>query len=181
MNIEMHPHNLSAAGLARRSIATAMWLSVALSAPYQAASADELSDPFAHMTQVPEAELAELRGGFVTSDGLDIHFGVEQIVLVDGSVKTHTSLNLSTLQAGNGNQIDQNKLVNLLQNGDRNTVSSDVTEKFAAGLMTVIQNNLDAQTIQNLTVLNIGVSNVSGFNQRALGSAIDMGITGVLR
>lgn len=158
-----------------------MWLSVALSVPYQAASADELSDPFTHMTQVPEAELAELRGGFVTSDGLDIHFGVEQIVLVDGSVKTHTSLNLSALQAGNGNQVDQNKLVNLLQNGDRNTVSSDVTEKFAAGLMTVIQNNLDAQTIQNLTVLNIGVSNVSSFNQRALGSAIDMGITGVLR
>lgn len=147
--------------------------------------AEDAADPFTHSQAVPDPELEELRGGFLTSDGLEIRFGLEQIVLVDGTLATRTSLNLSSLSQGNSavapQLFDQNKLVQIIQNGDHNHVSADVAQNFSAGLMTVIQNSLDTQTIQNLTVLNVGVSNMSVIPQRALGNAIDLGLTSILR
>lgn len=147
--------------------------------------AEDAADPFTHSQAVSDPELEELRGGFLTSDGLEIRFGLEQIVLVDGTLATRSSLNLSSLSQSNSatapQLFDQNKLVQIVQNGDHNHISADVAQNFSAGLMTVIQNSLDAQTIQNLTVLNVGVSNMSVIPQRALGNAIDLGLTSILR
>lgn len=149
------------------------------------AGADEASDPFGRWAVVPDSELADMRGGFITGDGLDIRFGLEQIVLVDGTVQSRTSLNLSSALTQSASatpqQIDQNKLVLLVQNGANNTLPPEVLERYSAGLMTVIQNSADMQTIQNLTVLNIGVSNLSAIPQRELGTAVDLGLMGILR
>lgn len=173
-------------GARRRWPLLLAWTGLWLAAGDMSAMADDGIEPllpYAHALQVPDAELAELRGGFMTSDGLDIHFGLEQIVMVDGELKTRTSLNLSSLQSASATpqQIDQNKVVRIVQNGDRNIVSPDVAEKFSTGLLNVIQNSLDTQTIQNLTVLNIGVSNLSSIPQRALGNAVDVGLASALR
>lgn len=165
----------------RRAVAAGIGLLAALSS--SALGAEETSDAFAHSQAVPDSELAELRGGFLTSDGLEIRFGLEQIVLVNGTIEGRTSVNLSSLTANSAAplQLDPNKLVQIIPNGDHNRVSADVMQNFSAGLMTVIQNSLDTQTIQNLTVLNVGVSNMAAIPQRVLGNAIDLGLTSILR
>src|SRR3569832_2766295 len=87
--------------------------------------AEDAADPFTHSQAVPDPELEELRGGFLTSDGLEIRFGLEQIVLVDGTLVICSSLNLSSLSQSNSatapQLFDQNKLVQIVQNGDHIT------------------------------------------------------------
>ena len=81
----------------RRAVAAGIGLLAALSS--SALGAEEASDAFAHSQAVLDSELAELRGGFLTSDGLEIRFGLEQIVLINGTIEARTSVNLSSLTA----------------------------------------------------------------------------------
>src|SRR3569623_3196474 len=58
--------------------------------------AEDAADPFTHSQAVPDPELEELRGGFLTSAGLEIRFGLEQIVLDDGTLATRSSHTLTS-------------------------------------------------------------------------------------
>jgi hypothetical protein len=138
--------------------------------------AGEVNDPFTLWQKVPDQELAKLRGGFITSDGLNINVGLEQLVMIDGTVKTRFNLDLSGLgrTSGGANPLasDQNKLIQLVQNGEHNLVTPDVPANFAGGALTIIQNSVDTQLIQNFTMLQIDVSGMSQFRGNALGRSI---------
>ena len=111
--------------------------------------------PFgSELVAVSEKALDAVRGGFVT-EGLNISFGIERAVYINGSLVTTTSLNmadLGRLTAGRGAPVVTSGTLGLIQSGTGNTVAPGT---FSAGSMgTVIQNTLNGQKIQNVTVIN---------------------------
>ena len=99
--------------------------------------------------------LDRIRGGFV-GDGLSVSFGIERAVYINGSLVTTTSLNISDLgriTAGRGTttSFDSGTLA-LIQSGAGNTVTSGTFSSTSIG--TVVQNTLNGQKIQSVTVIN---------------------------
>ncbi|MBC8058075.1 MAG: hypothetical protein H7Y61_16000, partial [Rhizobiales bacterium] len=95
-----------------------------------------------------------VRGGF-SIDGLNISFGIERAVYVNGALVTTTSLNISDLgriTAGRGTTVFDAGTIGLVQSGAGNVVSPTMISAGSVG--TVVQNTLDGQKIQNVTVIN---------------------------
>lgn len=149
---------------------------IATCLPVCPALAGDFSDPFVLWQKLPDTELAKMRGGFITSDGLNINVGLERLVMIDGTVKTRFKMDLSGLGRSQGAPIplstDQNKSIQIVQNGDHNVVTADVPANFAGGALTIIQNSLDSKLIQNYTTLQIDVSGMAQFRTNALGRSI---------
>ena len=109
---------------------------------------------------VNETSLDRVRGGFVT-ESLNISFGIERAVYVNGALVTTTSLNVSDLgkiSAGRGTTAFDSGTLALVQSGAGNSVSAGSISPTSLG--TVIQNTLDGQKIQNVTVINATVNSL---------------------
>lgn len=109
---------------------------------------------------VAETTLDVVRGGFVT-DTLNISFGIERAVYINGALVATTSFNLSDLgriSGGRGSVALDSATVALIQSGTGNTVSAGSIS--SASLSTVVQNTLDGQKIQSLTVINASVNSL---------------------
>ncbi|WP_157268605.1 hypothetical protein [Azohydromonas aeria] len=128
---------------------------------------------------VSDSLLDTMRGGFIGENGLQISFGIERAVYVNGNLVTTTSLNLSALgalSAGKGAALspaELGKSIALIQNGAGSTVLSNLGP---AAIGTVIQNTLNGQKIQTLTTINATVNSLGVLRsieaQRNLRSAI---------
>jgi len=112
--------------------------------------------PFAHWERASDSELDQLRGGFVLPNGVTIDFSLERIISLNGAVVSSSFFELP------GN-------VTLIQNGN---IIQDPGLSMS-GLGTVIQNNLDNQTISALTQLNLTVSNIREMNLNAGGAIVN--------
>ena len=112
---------------------------------------------------------AQVRGGFVTSNGLQISFGIERAVYINGNLVTTTSLNVSdmgkvtagqtpsaSVSAGLSSAVQRG--TTLIQNGVGSTFQSGPMS--AASLGTVIQNTLNNQKIQSVTLVNATVNSL---------------------
>jgi hypothetical protein len=109
---------------------------------------------------VSESSLDGIRGGFVT-DNLNISFGIERAIYINGALVTTTSLNMSDLgriSAGRGTTTFDGATLALIQSGVGNTVSTGAFSGTSVG--NVIQNTLDGQKIQNVTVVNASVNSL---------------------
>ena len=112
------------------------------------------------LVAVSELALDGVRGGFVT-DNLSISFGIERAVYINGALVTTTSLNLSDLgrlTAGRGTTVVDTGTLGLVQSGAGNSVSAGAFTSSSIG--TVVQNTLDGQKIQNVTVINATVNSL---------------------
>lgn len=110
-----------------------------------------------------DAGLDRTRGGFTTPDGLRISFGIERAVYVNGSLVTTTSLNVSELgvvSAGNAASPTPPAMgtIAVIQNGAGNTFLPVAVP--AGSLGTVVQNSLDGQKIQSVSVINATVNSL---------------------
>lgn len=123
---------------------------------------------------VPDAQLDQLRGGFDVGGGLVLSLGISMVTYINGRLVTETAIspmqldqlsNLSTEQVA---QLKE-KITSLtvVQNGPGNRWgnyqspsdgSAAVHQVSGVGPGTVIQNSLDNQNIQNLTVLDINTN-----------------------
>jgi hypothetical protein len=90
--------------------------------------------------------LDEMRGGFVTGNGVRLDVGVEKASYVDG-----------VLQVQNAFRVED---VALLEKGFGGNVSISDLQNVSSAFNTVIQNNLDQKTIQNLTVIDVNVRDI---------------------
>lgn len=109
---------------------------------------------------VAETALDGVRGGFVT-DTLNISFGIERAVYINGALVTSTSFNVSDLgriSGGRGSAALDSATLALVQSGTGNTVSAGSISSASIG--TVVQNTLDGQKIQSLTVINASVNSL---------------------
>jgi hypothetical protein len=131
---------------------------------------------------VNEHHLDRVRGGFQTSNGLTISFGIERAVYINGSLVTTTNLNVSdagkvsstpgsvtSAAAGSSN-------LTLIQNGSGNTFISGPVSPATVG--TVVQNTLNDQKIQSVTAINASVNSLQlvraqNFQSTLRGAVID--------
>ncbi len=110
-----------------------------------------------------DEKLDSLRGGFETNSGLLVSFGINRVVSINGDIVSKTSFNLPDVSSITR---EQARVVNsaiadggLVQNGAGNFVDAGSIFKLeAAG--TLIQNSLNDQKIQALTIINTGVNSL---------------------
>lgn len=120
-----------------------------------------------------ERALDALRGGFITEGGLQLTFGLEHVLMVNGELEAHTVLvpefNLTSGFSAGDLPVPAEPTV--IQLGAGNAVSGDVLPNLSS-MTTIIQNSLDHQTIQGLGIYNIGISNLSALRAREFGALI---------
>jgi len=140
------------------------------------------SNPFGdRQVAVSEKLLDGVRGGFGV-DGLNISFGIERAVYINGALVTTTSLNLSDLgriTAGSGATAINAGTIALIQSGAGNLVSAGTFASGAVG--TVIQNTLDGQKIQNMTVINATTNSLGALRGLNLESSMRGAVIDSLR
>ena len=157
-----------AAGAAAASEAVDIELPLALEppaplaiAPLPGVAPHPRAGPFGgERVAISENALDRVRGGFFT-EGLNISFGIERAVYINGTLVTTTSLNVSDLgriTAGRGMTTFDSGTLALIQSGAGNIVSAGAFSSAAIG--TVVQNTLDGQKIQNVTVINATVNSL---------------------
>ena len=112
-------------------------------------------DPTADWIPLTPERLDTMRGGFSLPSGLNLSFGIERAVFIDGVLMTSTSLNIPNvgrMTTDEATALAAATAPLLLQNGPGNVVTAGSGH---AGL--TIQNTLDDQVISSLTTLNISV------------------------
>jgi hypothetical protein len=113
---------------------------------------------------INERGLDKVRGGFDAGNGLQISFGIERAVYINGSLVTTTTFNVSDLGKVAGGQPAASSAVatsgnlTLIQNGTGNTFVTGALSPATLG--TVIQNTLNDQKIQNVTSINATVNSL---------------------
>lgn len=153
-------------------------LPMAVSAPEREAR----RSPFGgEQVAVSEKALDGVRGGFV-ANGLNISFGIERAVYINGTLVTTTSLNISDLgriSAGRSTTAFDSGTLALIQSGAGNSVSASTIS--AASVGTIVQNTLDGQKIQNVTVINATANSLGLLRGLNLGSSLRGAVIDSLR
>jgi hypothetical protein len=100
---------------------------------------------FEALEAVDNAILDDMRGGFVTGDGVRLDVGVQKASYVDGMLQVQNSFRAED--------------VALLENGFGGNITAGDLQNVTSAFSTLIQNNLDQKTIQNFTVIDVNVRN----------------------
>jgi hypothetical protein len=125
-------------------------------------------DDFQGQQPVSEKVLDRMRGGFQSDpNGPMMSFGIQRSVYINGQLVNSTVLTIPNLLQLTNNS---SNAFTLVQNGAGNAMTTHPSS--LPPLMTVIQNSLDHQTIQNQTVINATVAALSLNRALALGNAV---------
>ena len=161
----------------------AQFAAAAVPAPAATASRSARANPFGdRQVALAETSLDRVRGGFSGVDGLSISFGIERAVYVNGALVTTTSLNVSDLgriTAGRGTTAFDVGTIGLIQSGAGNVVSPTMISAGSVG--TVIQNTLDGQKIQNVTIINASTNSLGLLKSLNLQSSLRGAVIDSLR
>jgi hypothetical protein len=122
----------------------------------------------ANWPNVDETTLAQMRGGFINSDGLEIQFSLENLVLINGEMAVQNVLE------GNGGSFPMLTL-------PTDWTGTDGTFVNTSGTQTLIQNSLDNQTIQNFRILNMEIANAHHLGSLGLREQLDTALIQSLR
>jgi len=147
--------------------------------------ADELSNSIT----ASEQELATMRGGFVTTDGFLVSFGIERAIYVNGILSTANSFSVSRIDGSSGLQnlapglsgINDVKVVQIGPAGSNIFSPGKTAGSILPGGFTVIQNSLDHQFVKNTMTLNASVTNMNLFKDMNLTSAIRQQMINAIR
>lgn len=141
------------------------------------AMASEGNEYFRQRMPVSVAVLDQMRGGFQSSpNGPILSFGIERTVHLNGQLVSSTVLNIPDLMQLAGNS---SRVFTLVQTGSGNALTPGTAALPA--LMTVLQNSLDNQNIQNQTVMNATVGALGWTRSLALGNALSQATIGAIR
>lgn len=128
------------------------------------------SGPFNGLRAVPDAELAQMRGGYITAGGIEVTFGIEAAVFIDGVLQAVTSLNAASADLGLSDPhivartgVDANIGLTLVNR--QLTMSSMDIDAVRSQLTTVVQNSQDHKIIDNIIQFNAVVSSLDAFRQ----------------
>ncbi len=117
---------------------------------------------------VKKEELDKMRGGFITSNGMIIDFSFSANTLVDGKLINQIALNTANLAASS------NALRSIVQIGEGNSAFKGATDiSTLPDVLSVIQNNLDNLTIQQINILDLQVQNISNYSNRSIATEIN--------
>jgi hypothetical protein len=149
-------------------------MALALAAHSVATRAAEELLPFTSAA-LAAIELDELRGGFVSAEGLKISIGIERAVFINNELVSTMMLRIpdvaDIVARGAAAAELQGSPVSVVQNGPNNSVSQTVLDNLGkSGVATIIQNSLDNQAIRGVTTINASVSGTAGLG---LGEALN--------
>lgn len=145
--------------------AVLLQIAIAAASPVSAGS-----DPFAEMQGVNDQELEGMRGGYVPAVGVEISFGIENAVFVDGILQALTILNSSPMD----NAIQPQMVVQttgMFSSSGIDIVRSGLSmpaidaDAIRSQLVTVVQNSEDYKIIDNITMINASVSSRGFFRE----------------
>lgn len=123
---------------------------------------------------VPIQKLDAVRGGFDLGNGLEVSFGIERAVYINGNLVTYSNVNIPDVAHITTQQAtalaSALSTVNVVQNGPGNTFDPSSMGSTAAA--TVIQNTLNNQTIRSLTTLNVSVNTLNALRDQGLQQAL---------
>ena len=146
-------------------------------APPERSSASRVADNWSDM-KISDTQLDEMRGGFDISSGLQIAFGIERAVFVNGQLVATTSFNipnLAQITAPQAQQLAQAlNTTTLVQNGPGNYAPASLPGTTAA---TIVQNTLNNQTIKALTTVNAAVNTLAQYKALNLQSTLNSAIS----
>lgn len=108
---------------------------------------------------VSDTELSDIRGGFQTSSGMVVDIGLVTHTMVDGLTVAHQQVNIDPT-----NVQDVELLQNLVVVDATSVTVSKLPINSIAQISTVVQNTRNNVVIDNITSLNIDVTNVSRFS-----------------
>jgi predicted phage tail protein len=157
----------------KSSLRVAMLLQMVLAAAGPALAGPELLD---ELQAVNDRELDSMRGGYASSGGLEISFGIEQAVFIDGILQAVTTFNSASVAGNlpNSRLVGQNtglisaSGVQLVLGG----VASMDAEAIRSNLITVVQNSQDNTIIDNITQINATVSSLGIYREMNLLSSL---------
>lgn len=136
----------------------------------------------AQWVAIGEDRLDRVRGGFSTGS-LNISFGIERAVYINGSLVTTTRLSMSDLNAirgtGVGNVQMNGGTVALVQSGQGNTFLPGNMAPGSVG--TVIQNTLNNQKIQSITTIDATANSLQILKGMNLQSSLRNAVVDSLR
>ena len=137
--------------------------------------------PTAGWLVLDEQRLDEVRGGFIDASGLQVSFGIERAIYLNGELVTTTRLNVADLAAVSGGKSGATLTggAALLQNGPGNLIDSGTLSP--ASLATVIQNSLDGQHIRSVTTVNATVNSLGIVKSIDLQHSVRGALTDALR
>lgn len=122
--------------------------------------------------------LDNLRGGFEAPGGLQMSFGIERAVIINGVLESTTYLRVDdlgrTLGSTAAGAIPLGSAVAVIQNGVNNTVGLALPDNTFA---TVVQNSLDNQHLQAVTTINATVNSGELLQGLRLHQALDEALT----
>jgi hypothetical protein len=160
-----------------RLTTTALLVTLLCGQPMTQAWAFQENEDFTRRTPVSNAALDRMRGGFQNNPNDPImSFGIERSVFLNGKLVSSTVLTIPNLMQLAGNPANT---LTLIQTGGGNSLTSAVPSLPA--FMTVLQNSLDNQNIQNQTVMNATVAALSWARSLALGNALSQTTVGAIR
>nr|MBI1228762.1 hypothetical protein [Cytophagales bacterium] len=123
---------------------------------------------FNHQPNLKDEELDGMRGGFVTSNGVIIDFAFSANTLVDGQLINQVEL--STLSGA-----ASETLRNIIQIGEGNSAfEGGISINNLPNVVTVVQNNIDNLTIQQINMLDLTVQNIDNFVREAVMPEINL-------
>jgi hypothetical protein len=129
---------------------------------------------------VSNSRLDGMRGGFETDSGLQISFGIQRAIYVNGNLVTSNSVNIPDIGQMNAAQASAlaavANTVNVVQIGPNN--SFDPASLTHATAATVVQNSLSNQNIQTLTTLSTAVNTLDAFKNMNLQNTLQSALTG---
>lgn len=137
------------------------------------------------LVALADDELDSMRAGFETPNGLQVSFGIERAVYINGALVTTQSLNVADLGRMTAGQAVQSvaglerATLGLIQSGPNNTFNA--AQAGASSVATVIQNTLDNQKIQGVTMINATVNSMDLAKRSDLQNSIQNAVTGSLR
>jgi hypothetical protein len=126
-----------------------------------AGAAQELAGLGPEWRPIDPARLDTMRGGFQTTSGMTLSFGIERVVQVNGELIATTRVHIPDVARMTADQATELARFNegmLIQIGPGNRF-----EPAGSLQGVVIQNSLDGQDIRAITTLNIGVDTLGAF------------------
>ena len=142
-------------------------------------SSDEFSsagDTFANSAEVSDDELATMRGGFISMNGLTIDFALSTRTIIDGVTQSDI-----LISSNNIDDLTTESLKQIVQVGEGNNVEALNQLSQNPTILVLVQNTVDNKVIQNLNVLDIAVANVQEFEYNSLTSMVDLGLVSAIK
>lgn len=118
-------------------------------------------------------DLELIRGGYQTGDGLEVSFGIEKAVFINGILQATSTLNVPLLGGESSQALSGNVLADrtmTIQKGAGNSIDMAGGRE---GLFTFIQNSLDFAAIKNVTRIDATVNVLNTYRNMNLRSLIN--------